>query len=566
MWTRVSAVLWRRPWARATILLTPPLAWFVLIYLASLVVMLITAFWQINPFTTNIERIWSFGNFTTIFTSSAYRGIILRTVGMAAAVTVVDAAVAFPFAYFMARIASPRTRTGLFVAILLPLWASYLAKVYSWLVMFTHDGILDWSLGKIGLSQIHLIYTNWAVFTVFCYLWLPFMIIPVYAALERIPPSQIEASQDLGGRTWRTTREILFPLALPGIVAGSIFTFALTLGDYITPLLVGGTSAEFMGNVIYSNIGIANNVPFAAAMACIPIHHGRVPARRQGARRVRGDLTMEPKALRIGLRIWVVLVLAFLFIPILLIVLYSFNRSNIESWPIASFSLHWYSVASHDAQVRSAFLLSVRVALYATVLAVLLGSAVAYALHKFRFFGSEAISFLLVLPLALPGIITGIALNSFFSFTGIQLGTLTIVIGHTTFCIVVVFNNVIARLRRTSGSLAEASSDLGARGWQTLRFVTLPLSATALVSGALLAFALSFDEVIVTVFTAGAQNTLPLWIFGAIRLGQQLPEVNVVVSIVILLTIIPVVLAARLAGAGSVTRSARNVPVGEAGG
>jgi putative spermidine/putrescine transport system permease protein len=272
---------------------------------------------------------------------------------------------------------------------------------------------------------------------------------------------------------------------------------------------------------------------------------------------------MEPKALRIGLQIWVVLVLAFLFIPIVLIVLYSFNRSNIESWPIAGFSLHWYSVAFHDPQVRSAFLLSVRVGLFATVLALLLGSAVAYALYKFSFFGREAISFLLVLPLALPGIITGIALNSFFSFTGIQLGTLTIVIGHTTFCIVVVFNNLIARLRRTSGSLAEASMDLGARGWQTLRFVTLPLTATALVSGALLAFGLSFDEVIVTVFTAGAQNTLPLWIFGAIRLGQQLPEVNAVVSIVILLTIVPVVLAARLAGAGAVTRSARNIPVGE---
>jgi putative spermidine/putrescine transport system permease protein len=271
IWARVSAALWRRPWARATILLTPPLAWFVLIYLASLVVLLITAFWQINPFTTNIERVWSLDNFTTIFTSPAYRAIILRTVGMAAAVTVVDAAVAFPFAYFMARIASPRTRTVLFVAILLPLWASYLAKVYSWLVIFTHDGILDWTLGKIGLGQVHLIYTNWAVFTVFCYLWLPFMIIPVYAALERIPASQIEASQDLGGRTWRTTRMVLLPLALPGIVAGSIFTFSLTLGDYITPLLVGGTSAEFMGNVIYSNIGIANNVPFAAAMACVPI-------------------------------------------------------------------------------------------------------------------------------------------------------------------------------------------------------------------------------------------------------------------------------------------------------
>ena len=241
-----------------------------LLYLAALVVLLITAFWQINPFTTNIERVWSLNNFTTIFTTPAYLRIIGRTVAMAAAVTVADALVAFPFAYYMARVASPRTRTALFVAILLPLWASYLAKVYSWLLIFTRGGLLDWGLGKIGLAP-HLIYTNWAVFTVFCYLWLPFMIIPVYAALERIPASQIEASQDLGGRTWRTTRSVLLPLALPGIVAGSIFTFSLTLGDYITPLLVGGTSATFIGNIIYTNIGIANNVPFAAAMALVPI-------------------------------------------------------------------------------------------------------------------------------------------------------------------------------------------------------------------------------------------------------------------------------------------------------
>jgi putative spermidine/putrescine transport system permease protein len=270
-WSRLSAALWRRPWARATLLLTPPLAWFLLIYLAALVVLLITAFWQINPFTTNIERVWSLTNFQMIFSTPAYRSIIVRTVAMAAVVTVTDAVVAFPFAYYMARIATRRARTYLFMAILLPLWASYLAKVYSWLVIFTHDGILDWSLGKIGLSQVHLIYTNWAVYTVFCYLWLPFMIIPVYAALDRIPASQIEASQDLGARTWRTTRSVLLPLALPGLVAGSIFTFSLTLGDYITPLLVGGTSATFIGNIIYTNIGIANNVPFAAAMAMIPI-------------------------------------------------------------------------------------------------------------------------------------------------------------------------------------------------------------------------------------------------------------------------------------------------------
>jgi len=270
-WSRVSAALWRRPWARATLLLTPPLAWFLLIYIAALVVLLITAFWQINPFTTNIERIWSLGNFTQIFESSAYRAIIARTVGMAAGVTVVDMLIAFPFAYYMARIASRRTRTALYVTILLPLWASYLAKVYAWQLIFTHDGVLNWGLCQLGVGQLNLIYTNWAVFIVFCYIWLPYMVIPIYAAIERIPPSQIEASQDLGGRTWRTTRSVILPLVLPGIVAGSIFTFSLTLGDYITPTLIGGTNSIFMGTIIYSNIGIANNVPFAAAMALVPV-------------------------------------------------------------------------------------------------------------------------------------------------------------------------------------------------------------------------------------------------------------------------------------------------------
>ncbi|HEX9033744.1 MAG TPA: ABC transporter permease [Streptosporangiaceae bacterium] len=274
---------------------------------------------------------------------------------------------------------------------------------------------------------------------------------------------------------------------------------------------------------------------------------------------------MESTGLKVALRVWVALVLLFLFVPILLIVLYSFDPATVESWPIQGFTVHWFSVAWHDQGVRTAFLLSVKVGLMATAIAVVLGSAVAYALHKFSFFGRDAISFLLVLPIALPGIVTGLALNSFFSFSNTQLSLWTIVIGHGTFCIVMVFNNVIARLRRMPGSLAEASMDLGARGWQTQLYVTLPSVLTALISGALLAFALSFDEVVVTVFTSGAQNTLPIWIFGQLRLGQQLPEVNAVVSIVIVLTIIPVLLAARIAGAGAVSRTARAAAVQDTG-
>jgi putative spermidine/putrescine transport system permease protein len=252
------------------------------------------------------------------------------------------------------------------------------------------------------------------------------------------------------------------------------------------------------------------------------------------------------------LRVWVALVLLFLFVPIAIVILYAFNSTNVQSWPIKGLSTRWFSVAWHDPQVRSALWLSVKAGLLATAVALVLGSAAAFGVHKFRFFGREAVSLFLVLPLALPGIITGIALNSAFNFGGINLSLFTIVIGHATFCIVVVYNNVIARLRRVSGSLVEASMDLGARPWQTFRFITLPALSTALVAGALLAFALSFDEVIVTTFTAGAQNTLPLWIFGAIRLGQQLPEVNVVVVGVLVLTVIPVFISARLSGGAAI--------------
>jgi putative spermidine/putrescine transport system permease protein len=258
---------------------------------------------------------------------------------------------------------------------------------------------------------------------------------------------------------------------------------------------------------------------------------------------------------RLALRIWVALVLAFLFVPILIIMLYAFNTSTIQSWPISGFTIKWFPETWNDPEVREALFLSIRAGLIATAIALVLGSAASFAVHRFRFFGREVVSFVVVLPLALPGIITGMALNSFFYFNGINLSVWTIVIGHATFCIVIVYNNVIARLRRTSPSLIEASMDLGAHGWTTFRTVTFPLLSTALVAGALLAFALSFDEVIVTTFTSGAQNTLPLWIFGAIRLGQRLPEVNVVVFFIVLFTVVPVTIAARLTGGGGVTRA-----------
>ena len=268
---RLSGLFWRHPWAKALLLIAPPLLAFLLVYIASLVALFISSFWTINPFTTEIQHIWNVDNYKTLWDSSVFRSVTLRTVGIAAGVTLTDAILAFPLGYFMARIAGGRSRAFIFVAVLLPLWSSYLIRVYIWRLILDNDGVLNWSLRKVGLPAANIGYTNWAVWLIFTYVWLPFMILPVYGALERVPDSFLEASRDLGAGGWTTFRRILLPLALPGLVAGSIFTFSLTLGDYVTPLLAGGSSSQFIGNVVYDSVGVSNNVPFAAAFAAVPL-------------------------------------------------------------------------------------------------------------------------------------------------------------------------------------------------------------------------------------------------------------------------------------------------------
>src|SRR3954468_12512235 len=250
------------------------------------------------------------------------------------------------------------------------------------------------------------------------------------------------------------------------------------------------------------------------------------------------------------LRIATGLVLAFIYLPILVIVLYAFNQGRTQRWPLDGATLEWFDKAVNNPGVRDALWTSVKAGIGATLIALVLGTLAAIAVARFDFFGRDAVSFLVVLPLALPGIVTGMALNATFREAlepfGVQLGLFTIIVGHATFCVVVIFNNVVARLRRTSRSFEEASADLGASTWQTFRFITLPALRSALVAGALLAFALSFDEVIVTTFTAGGQQTLPIWILANLSRPNQLPIVNVVGVLVIALSAIPVYLAHRL--------------------
>jgi putative spermidine/putrescine transport system permease protein len=266
----LSRLSWRAPGLKTFAQISLPVAAFLLVYVAALVALLIQGFWTTDSFTGKVIHSWNLDNFRQI-AEAPYPTIILRTLGMATAVTVTCMVLAFPYSYFLVRVAGPRLRVALLVATVLPLWVSYLVRVYSWRLILNPDGALNWWLGLLGLPDQNIAYTNWAMWLVFTYIWFPFMVLPVYAALERIPYSYVEASADLGARGFTTLRRVILPLAVPGLAAGSIFTFSLTLGDYIAPSLVGGPGSSLIGTVVFENLGLANNAPFAAAFATVPL-------------------------------------------------------------------------------------------------------------------------------------------------------------------------------------------------------------------------------------------------------------------------------------------------------
>ncbi|HEX4669682.1 MAG TPA: ABC transporter permease [Solirubrobacterales bacterium] len=262
---RLAGLFQGRPRLQVGTLLAAPGAWLVILYLGSLAVLLITAFWTVDPLSGAVVKGFSLENFESLFNEPVYRTIVWRTVRTAALVTLTDAVIAFPIAFYMAKVASRRGKAILVVAVLMPLWSSYLVKILSWRTMLSEDGVINWALNPIGLHGPG--YGLTAVWLVLSYLWLPYMILPIYAGLERIPNSLISASEDLGASPFTTFRRVIFPLAFPAVVAGSIFTFSLSLGDFITPRLV--SNSQFIGNTIASSI--TNDLPFAAALALIPI-------------------------------------------------------------------------------------------------------------------------------------------------------------------------------------------------------------------------------------------------------------------------------------------------------
>lgn len=265
---RISSWLYGHAKARLALLLTAPMFWLVAIYVVALLALLVTAFWSVDSFTGQVRIGFSLNNLQQVLTGELYRMVTLRTLGIAVLVTVVDIVVALPIAFFMSKIASPRTARWMVIAILMPLWASYLVKAYAWRSVLSNEGLLQWLLQPFGLSTpgyglVGVIFTQ-------SYLWLPYVILPIYAGLEKVPNSLLEAASDLGAKSLQTLRSVVLPMLVPAIIAGAIFSFSLTLGDYITVNIVGGAN-QMLGNLVYTNVGTANNLPMAAAIALIPI-------------------------------------------------------------------------------------------------------------------------------------------------------------------------------------------------------------------------------------------------------------------------------------------------------
>ena len=265
---RISSLLFAKPKLRLALLLAAPLTWLVLIYIVALVALLITAFWSVDTFTGEIQMTWSLDNIQSVFTQALYRTVTFRTLGIAILVTIVDILIALPIAFYMAKVASKSLQRVLVIMILMPLWASYLVKAYAWRSVLSHDGILQWILHPFGVATPG--YGLTGVIITQAYLWLPYVILPIYTGLEKVPNSLLEASGDLGANAVKTLRFVVLPMLVPSIVAASIFSFSLTLGDYITVNIVGGAN-QMLGNLVYTNVGAANNLPLASAIALIPV-------------------------------------------------------------------------------------------------------------------------------------------------------------------------------------------------------------------------------------------------------------------------------------------------------
>ncbi len=554
------------PWRLARWLLRAPVyLWLLVLVVAPDVALVATSFWRSDSGT--MVASWSLRNYQKLLGSETYWLLIARTLLTAAGAALIAGLVAYPMAYF----ASRKLRRGKSTAILLvviPLWISLLIRIFAWRILLGQNGILNSLLLSTGILEhpsANLLYTRFTVFLTLTYVAIPFVFVTSFSALERIPHSLVEASQDLGGGAWRSFRHVVWPLSRQGAALGVGLAFLLAVGDYITPSLVGGLDGTMLGMIIASQYGLAGNWPLGAAMAVVLVAVVAsllaalsFLARSPGVLDVnQGGASPPPRTrrgvaarLRRGLA-WVAFALPYglLYVPLAVILLFSFNDSRVQTLPLSGLTGRWYAQIAQDGPLLAALGRSLAISAGAVAVSVVVGVLFALTFSHARIRGAAIVQGLIALPVVMPGVVLGVSLLSAFRVLGIPAGMLRTMLGHVTFIMPVIMLMVLARLRRLDPTLEQASMDLGAGRVRTFLRVTLPLIRGTILGGALLGFTLSLDEVIVTLFLTGFEPTLPIYIWNQMRFGFT-PVINAVFSCIGLLSLALVVFATRLLGGG----------------
>lgn len=500
--------------------------------LVPLVVLVVYSFWPTSP-TGQILHTWTIDNYRRFFTESAYPTLLLRTlwfVGLSSAAAV---AVALPFAYFVATKVAPKRRIYWLLLAMIPFWTSYLIRVFAWMNIFGDQGLLN-----SGLMRLHIIsqplqilsFTRWDVLFTFVYLLFPLCFLSAYIALERINPALREAAADLGARPRQSAMRITFPLIRTGLLAGFAFSFITMMGDYATPQLIGGTEGTLFVNLIVNQFGATVEWGFGAALAVmmlLAVVLMLVALRLVlGAAKAAGEYTMEYRKQRSpGLFAYSIGVVGLLYVPVVLLVIFAFNRSDVVGFPFEGFSTQWFTTVFNDSILLDALKTSLQVAATAVAISVALGSVAAVQLARGRGFLRNLSLGIISLPLLFPPVVLGLGIIIGMNALHIQRGLWTIIIGHTLLTLPIVVLLLVVRLEGLDPNIELAAMDLGARPWRTFIRVSLPQALPAILAAAMIAFAISMDEFIMTFLITGNQTTLPLYIWGSIRFTIS-PELN----------------------------------------
>lgn len=488
-------------------------------------------------------------NYTRTLASGTVQLLILRTISTAFAAALVAALIAYPLAFYVSRYMK-RWKVVAVMLVVVPLWISLLMRVFAWRIILGENGVLNSFLVTTGLLDVPsdaFLYSRFAVILTLAYMAIPYVFVSSYTALERVPQSLIEASQDSGGGLWSTFRNVVWPLSKQGLAIGFALAFLLAVGDYITPSMVGGLDGTMLGMVIASQFGMAGNWPLGAAQSVVLIVAVSLVlglifwlARSRGILQSvdagTGAELRAPQSLKDHLVLWlvrvaVVLPYLFLYLPLIIITVFSFNSSQIQTLPLTGFTLDWYAALWGDENLIAAFQRTMIVALVTVALSVVVGTlfAMVFAYRDLPFSGLLQTG--LAIPVAIPGIVLGISIVIAAQLLGIKPGIWRVIIGHMTFVMPVVMLIILNRLQRLDPSYVQASLDLGADYGQTFRHVLFPMIRTAVLGGALLGFTLSVDEVIVTLFLTGIEPTLPIYVWNQMRFGFT-PSVNAIFTLI----------------------------------